>query len=86
MTNNDWIDSEITRLTGLRDNIRESILAMEEDNAESANFEGREISHLPLSVLKDHEYEYTIKINQLIMDKQGEDFIFGHFVRTKSAN
>ena len=83
VSRNDWIDSEIARLEGLRGNVRNSIEAMEEDNSTGASFEGRDIQHLPLEILKQHEGEYTLRINQLIMDKQGEDYLFGQTVQFK---
>ena len=84
-THEEWVDSEIERLTALRDGVRESIEAAEEDNVESTSFEGREISHLPINVLHDHESEYTIQINQFITGKQGVDYLFGQFVKTKQC-
>ena len=75
------VDTEIARLTDLRTKIRQSIADMEEDNTTGASFEQREINHLPLESLKKSEQEYTVKINELILNKQGLSFIFGQTIQ-----
>ena len=75
-------DAEITRLTNLREEVRESIRDMTEDNTSGATFEGRAINHLPLTELEALEAKYTVQINELIMNKQGLSYIFGQSVRT----
>ena len=76
-------ETELMRLTDLRDRIRKSISDMEEDNSMGASFGSadRTINHLPLETLKESEAVYTIKINELIMKKKGLSYIFGQTIQ-----
>ena len=76
------IDAEITRLEAVLANVRQSIKDMEEDNVQATSFTDREINHMPLSMLKESEQEYLIKIGDLRMKKKGLSLIFGQTIRT----
>ena len=92
-----------TRLTDLirrRTEAQASKDAQLEVGAESAEFEGRSLRFLPPNVLDDHINQYTIQINQLIVeigedDEDGEeirkdgsgwDYLFGQTITLKNSN
>lgn len=76
-------DERLLYLMQRRKAVRESIAALEEDNATSLTFEDRSINHLPLEQLKRSEAIYTVKINDLIIKREAPNlsYILGQTIQ-----